>query len=304
MTSENASNRSEQLRITLLDNALDFLLSAAEAVNRNESPRSLKEAVLHLANGVELVIKARLAQQHWTLIFSNIDQASYGKIVSGDFVSVGYGKSIERLKEINVTFDSQSKVHLQALRKQRNRLTHFAGELDAAQTKSLLAKGMAFCMEFCEQQNMVTPDAEGIIGDIHTNLIGLQEFVNDRMDSISTVEHYAPIWQCPECWQEALTIDGGVVQCQFCKRNTDPHLLAIRHSEDGIEDCPECWEEQTFAFIIRSNGNCMWLCFSCGEHGDQYDRCDRCDSLYDFRGYDDEDLKICEGCWNHWMERG
>lgn len=64
MVSENANERSEQLRIALLDNALDSLLSAAEAVHRDEGPRSLKEAVLHLANGVELVIKARIAQEH------------------------------------------------------------------------------------------------------------------------------------------------------------------------------------------------------------------------------------------------
>ena len=113
MADENASERSEQLRNNLLDNALDFLLSAAEAVYRNEGPRSLKEAVLHLANGVELVIKARIAQEHWSLIFSNIDQASYGKIVNGDFVSVDYDKAIERLEKIvDVTVDGSSTEHL------------------------------------------------------------------------------------------------------------------------------------------------------------------------------------------------
>ena len=303
MASENANERSENLRITLLDNALDFLLSAAEAVHRDESPRSLKEAVLHLGNGVELVIKARVAQEHWSLIFSNIDQASYGKIVSGDFISVDYNKSIERLKGIvDVTVDPQSSEHLQALRKQRNRLTHFDGELDAAQAKSLLAKGMAFCVEFCQQQNMVTCNAEGKLGDIHVNLAGLQEFVNDRMGSIVATAQYALIWECPECWQEALTIDGGVVQCQFCRRNADPRELAVLNSAGGVEDCPECREEQTFSFVLQNNENEMWVCFWCGEHGEHYDRCMRCDRPDNFRGM--EGMKVCDSCWEHILERG
>ena len=69
MVDSNTNNQSEQLQLTLLDNALDFLLSAAEAVRRDEGHRSLKEAVLHLANGVELMVKARLAREHWSLIF-------------------------------------------------------------------------------------------------------------------------------------------------------------------------------------------------------------------------------------------
>ena len=303
MVSENANERSEQLRIALLDNALDFLLSAAEAVHRDEGPRSLKEAVLHLANGVELVIKARIAQEHWSLIFSNIDQASYGKIVSGDFVSVGYGKAIERLGGIvDITVERQSKDHLQALRKQRNLLTHFTGELDAAQTKSLLAKGMAFCVSFCEQQNMATPAAESKFGGIHENLSGLQEFVNNRMASILTTAQYALIWECPECWQEALVIDGGTVHCRFCRRNVDPHELATFSSEGDIEDCPECGTEQTFAFVRRYNEEAMWVCFSCGEHGKHYDRCMRCDQLEDSRGSDG--VNICDRCWEHIMEWG
>ena len=298
MASENANERSEQLGITLLDNALDLLLSAAEAVHRDEGTRSLKEAILHLGNGVELVIKARIAREHWSLIFSNIDQASYGKIVSGEFNSVDYKKAVERLRDIvDVTVEPQSSEHLEALRKQRNRLTHFAGELDAAQTKSLLAKGMAFCVEFCEQQNMATSDSEGKLGAIQVNLAGLQEFVNDRMSSIAAAAQYALIWECPECWQVALVIDGGTVHCQFCRRDADPRGLTASNAEGSIEDCPVCGAEQTFTFVERG----MWVCFSCGEHGENYDYCWRCGSLDEIS---EDDPTFCESCQDHLMERG
>ena len=97
MVNDNTDNQSEQLQLNLLDNALDYLLSAAEAVHRDEGPRSLKEAVLHLGNGIELLVKARLARDHWTLIFSNTDQASYDKLADAEFSSVDFPKAIVRL---------------------------------------------------------------------------------------------------------------------------------------------------------------------------------------------------------------
>ena len=120
MVNNTDSNESEQLQYSLLDNALDSLLSAAEAVRRDEGPRSLKEAVLHLGNGVELVVKARLAGEHWSLIFSDIDKASYNKITSGDLVSVDFPKALDRLKNIGgVSIDKQVNPHLEVLRNLR-----------------------------------------------------------------------------------------------------------------------------------------------------------------------------------------
>ena len=283
MTSETANSRSEQLKTSLLDNAFDALSSAADAVNRDQGPRGLKEAVLHLANGVELVLKARIAQEHWTLVFANVDQAGYAKIRDGDFVSVDFPKALVRLDNImEVTIPKASTDHLGSLRKIRNKLMHHTTALDSAQTKSLVAKGMSFCVDFCETQNMLDPDAEGKLREIRMNLRGFQEFVDERMSIIINEANYTLIWECPECLQEALTIDGGVVQCQFCGNNADPQKLADSNSEVEPEDCPECWTEQTFAFVLRNNENGMWACFSCGEHSENYDHCMRCDRLVYF----------------------
>lgn len=303
MIPENPAEPSKQLNETLLDNALDFLLSAAEAVRRDEGPRSLKEAVLHLANGMELLIKARLAQEHWSLIFSNVDQADYEKIAEADFVSVDFPKALGRMERIaGVAVEKSSADRLSSLRKIRNQLTHFAVELDPARTKSLVAKGMAFCVEFCEQQDMSTLSVEGKLGDIHMNLTALQEFADQRMDTILKEAKYAFVWTCPECWQEALVIDAGTAQCQFCRHDFNPQGLASDSSEGLPEDCPHCWAEQTFALVLRRGDAGEWVCFSCGEHGEDYYPCMRCDRLDYFP--DSDDVKICGNCWEHIRERG
>ena len=287
----------------LLDNALDFLLSAAEAVRRDEGTRSLKEAVLHLGNGVELLVKARLAREHWSLIFSSIDQANYDKLADGEFTSVDFPKAVARLEQIvRVPIDKSIIFHVDNLRKLRNRLAHFTAELDPVQTKSLVAKSMSFCVEFCEQQSMVSSDATGKIGEIQVNLTGFQEFVDDRMKSISEEWKGALIWECPGCWQEALVSDGGEVECKFCKRRFTPQELAFRYSEDVPEDCPHCDAESSFAFVLYTNEDGRWVCFSCGEGGENYDSCVRCYRLTYSPGHDGG-IAICDSCWWYIMDQ-
>ena len=301
MVNGGASNPSEQLQLNLLDNALDFLLSAAEAVSRDEGLRSLKEAVLHLANGIELLVKARIAREHWSLIFSSIDQANYSKIADADFQSVDFAKALVRLEQIvGVPIDKSVSPHVDNLRKLRNRITHFTASLDSVQTKALVAKSMNFCIEFCEMQNMVSLEAEGKLGEIHINLKELQEFVDDRMRSIFEGSRHGLIWECPECWQEALVIDAGEADCRFCKRRFVPSELAIGNSEGYVEDCPECGSLSTFAFILYNNAG-KWVCFSCGEGGEDYDYCIRCNQMTYFP--DPEDANICSDCWSDMMGR-
>ena len=297
MTSETANNRSEQLKASLLDNAFDALASAADAVNRDQGPRSFKEAVLHLVNGVELVLKARIAQEHWTLVFANVDQASYDKIRDGDFVSVDFPKALARLENIlGITISKSSTEHLHSLRKMRNKLVHFTSELDSAQTKSLVAKGMYFCIAFCASQKMANPNEEGKLRNIYTDMMKFQEFIDERIPNLLKRVTYKLLWECPECWQKALTIDCGFARCQFCKHNADYRQLASRESYFGvkIEDCPECGIEQTFALALHNNDVWMWTCFWCGEHGRHYRRCEICELPKNFR--DSDDVNVCDVC--------
>ena len=192
--------------------------------------------------------------------------------------------------------------HIEDLRNLRNRLIHFTATLDIAQTKSLVAQTMAFCVEFCEQQNMITPDSENKLGEIHINLTELQEFVDDRMTSILEEWKDAFIWGCPECWQSALVVDGGEQECKFCRYKADAQDLAGDFSEYDIEDCPECGEMATFAFVLYGNHAGTWVCFSCGEHSKYYDHCLRCNGMAYFP--DKGDVEICGNCWSDIMSRG
>src|SRR4051794_21616080 len=68
-----------QLDFPLVRNGLDYLTSVVEHLDENEStvtPRDVKYAVLHLQAAVEVLLKARLMAEHWSLVFSKPEDAT------------------------------------------------------------------------------------------------------------------------------------------------------------------------------------------------------------------------------------
>ena len=295
MVIEKDISKSKDLQFNLLDNALDFLLSAAEAAQRDNDSRSLKDAVLHLANGVEVLVKSRLAREHWSLIFFNIEKASYEELDKADFRSVDFSIARGRLERIaQVKIGELANSHIDGLRKLRNRLTHFTATLDSLQAKSLIAKTMTFCVEFCEEQKMTSSGSGEKLGEIHMNLAEFKEFVDERMKSINAELAYALIWECPECWQDTLAIEEGEAECKFCRIKQNPQELARIEGRRPPEDCPECGEESTFAITYDIDNSVGWTCFACGINGEEYDYCEICSKVDYFS--QKSDSNICEHC--------
>lgn len=297
------TSQSKALQVKLLDNGLDFLLSATEAVCRDEGPRSLKDSVLHLANGIELLLKARLAREHWSLIFSDVNKANFNVLAEADFVSVDPATAEKRLNQIvGINLDETANAHVKNLRVLRNKLTHFTITLDAEQTKSLVLKGINFAVAFCEQEDMTILDSKGKVGETNINLSEIEEYVQQRMKSISTEWEGRLNWECPDCWQETLVFNGAFAECKYCLHLIPAEYLASNHSEGPGQECPECGEERTFAFLLHNNDEGEWLCFACGTTGSNYHHCMRCGQMEYFQ--EAEELKICNSCWSYMTTRG
>ena len=67
----------------LVENALDFLFEAISEIK--EQP---KYSVIHFYAAVELFVKARLMNEHWTLVITKRQEPDWDKFVAGDFQSV------------------------------------------------------------------------------------------------------------------------------------------------------------------------------------------------------------------------
>ncbi len=285
-----SSKSSDRLQLSLLDNALNFLLSAAEYVKRG-SHDSLKYSVLHLIVGIELLLKARLELVHGSFLFADVDKANKNALKSGDFRSVDFETACNRLESFcSIRVPSEVK----ALRKLRNKFEHFVIDIEVREVKSLLSRNLNFAVEFCKAELKDQVDVyEELTSLIIEYLREFHEFVSERLVVIQReLKESTYLQECPLCWQETLdSIEGGRLRCYFCGHELDANTVAEEHSEDSVDTCPECGTE-ALAFVVCNNEEAGWHCYFCGEEFDSISYRNECGQAFEDKG-----LPICDTCF-------
>ncbi len=266
----------------LLDNALDYVWSAAERAH-DGGARNLKYAVLHLFAGIELLLKARLQREHWSLLFADVNKADQGGLSRGEFRSVDFDLTCQRLTKIaEVHVQPTDRVHLDKLRDLRNRLQHFGVQVGEDEVKSLVAAGANFAIDFCrEHLPELFETHSGVVEQIRAHLAEFDEYVERRLAAIKPDLDDAPtVWGCPNCWQDALVIGDGDPHCLFCDFVGDPEAIAADVSETcRVVPCPHC-RSSACTLRLRNNEEAYWACAGCGVEldADEYSSsCPRCE---------------------------
>ena len=299
--------------MSLLANGIDFILGAAERAKIG-APRDLKYAMLHLVDGVELLVKARLEQEHWTLLFVQVDKASQEKLRSGDFKSVDFEQAYRRLRDIvGVEIDAPVWKHLNDLRKLRNRTRHYNIDFELDQVQSLLAECLNFCHPFCNEQFPHLADnspEKQMLDQIWEHLVSNKAFVDARMRAIAPELNGSLPWQCPACWQEAVIVDADDTLCKFCRIPPDATSLAEHNSighfsdpfpdpsdpTDDLEDCPVCGIGKIADLVLAPDYTLLHMCSYCGESGSHLAHCVRCGVLDALINEEESDIRFCDNC--------
>lgn len=114
----------------LSESAFDFLQRSVEEIKTHP-----KYSVIHFATAVELILKARLMREHWTLVVERTSDVSVEDFLSGKAKTVTQGDAIKRLKNAcgeNILQDAVTQFGKIAAH--RNRMIHFfheAGKVEA-----------------------------------------------------------------------------------------------------------------------------------------------------------------------------
>lgn len=115
----------------LCENGLGFVAKAIDQLWEYSSPDALKYSVIHFYSGVELLLKARLMHEHWTLIVADPNKADIDEFLNGDAQTVGQKQAVQRLKKVaKVTVPANATNSFEELRKHRNRMVHFYHPID------------------------------------------------------------------------------------------------------------------------------------------------------------------------------
>ncbi|MFF4589724.1 hypothetical protein [Streptomyces sp. NPDC001388] len=300
----------EQVHFPPVLNGMDYLVSVVENLAEGEegvpSPRGLKYAVLHLQAASEVLIKARLVYEHWSLVFKDPGRASRQRYEEGDFVSCELGDALSRLRDIaGITIHEKDKKALDTLTRSRNALQHYGLTIPARAVAARSAQVLDFLLRFIhEQLRPQLADAEQKALDdemehVRDGLWDITSFLNMRLRRLQTeLENLQDrTIECSECAEYAVVIGNeDSVSCRFCHAMWPDKATVMSEYADHHESvqmsfgdfiglqCPNCQQVDLLMDSVKTAVECgpgFVMCFGCGSTWRHLQRCSSCPSVFD-----------------------
>ena len=212
----------------LTENGLAFLRRAVgEMSAQTITLRNLSFAVVDLAAAVEVLIKARLVREHWTLICADPDKATAALVLAGTVKTVALEQAVKRLDGVAGVpmIASGYDKRVDEIARLRNRAIHFTtvGAPPAA-LQAALGRGLDLVLWFLSTEFRSQADdgtqvlVEESIESLTTQVGYLTDLAKERMTTIEGELNAAVICvECPRCSQPTLMlVNGDVARCAFC----------------------------------------------------------------------------------------
>lgn len=299
---------------SLLENGLDFVLSAIEHLSGTPSKRELKYAVLHLYSGAVLILKKRLLHEDWKLLFSSPERADEKVFKAGTFRGPDLDQCLERLEDNDIEVSEDHDRQLRLLADKRKRLEHFHFTDSAEAIIALTAAVLDFLIEFISKElDGASLDATHgkLLDSIRSKLADFGAFVTARWETISSeIELSDTVVTCPACLEKAWVIED-VIECKFCGYKIgNSHSAADEYIErvmgesryetekDGgvwpRRKCPSCdWNSLVDIGYAEQCPQC--ICFQCGSTWEAggLNECSRCGEPKK-----KSDMSICDTCFH------
>ncbi|MFG3369648.1 hypothetical protein ACGF0K_32405 [Streptomyces sp. NPDC048156] len=259
-------------------NGVDYLISVVDHLTADPvGPRHIKYAVLHLQAATEVLLKARLVHEHWSLVFDDPGTASERAFRSADFKSCTVGEAVTRLRNIvGITITDKDQEALAALGRDRNALQHYGLSHNARAVEARAGRVLDFLMRFLDSEllpGLHLGEVERITADIRHIRIGLngvQTFITQRLRRLSGelngCEDRTVI--CPHCGQMTLVVERSISTCLFCDAAIGEsammtHLFLNSPERDPVGVCPCCTQLCVGRDTMLATGERMDFCFWC-----------------------------------------
>lgn len=190
----------------VVSSGLDFLESAVDHLAKGDE-RDLRYGALHVTAAIEVLLKAQLAREHWTLVVSDVNRARRAEYETGNFHSVTIAVALERLRNVAGSSITDREVsRITAVEKLRNRVAHFAlhGE-NPRRTEAVVAGGLDVLLHLIDREFL--PDADTAERELVENTLDLVRvrlgtiavLIRERMSSLKPELDSAPypVLACP-----------------------------------------------------------------------------------------------------------
>ncbi|KPL26312.1 hypothetical protein JI76_37840 (plasmid) [Streptomyces anulatus] len=321
---------------TPVDNGMDYLVSVFKHLTEGSDPpsaRDLKYAVLHLQAATEVLLKARLAAEHYSLIFAEPGTASFETWEKGDFQSCGSLEAIDRLRNIaRLPITDGQRAMVKELGKTRNALQHYGLTFNAYAMEARAVKVLDFLITFIHEHLIpkLALDEGSAVGHtmdtLRLKLRGVQTLVKQRMNGLRSelAKVASHTVACPDCDQWAMVADGADPRCLFCHQvwddgaeaaaadyawstlGLDPHSVGQDGGAHPVVECPDCGLHALVpsAETVAGGPRPAPLCFSCGRVFDGLVDCDGlCGAVLNITPGDQDSIPVCSECLSVRLDR-
>lgn len=312
--------KKEDMLERLVENAFDFLNKAVDELE--EYP---KFSVIHFHAAVELFLKARLMEEHWSLVISQRQEPDWNKFISGNFQSVSLDGAAERLDK--VVKSGLTKAELKSFRevtRHRNKVVHFFHEVHSDEenrekvrdiVRQQLTAWYFLHHILTGRWNEVFCKWESSLSKIDTKLRSLHEFLQviyDQIESdIDKRKLSGEIFNCcPSCGfnsqhhelkkeviYEAICLVCGLSQktlkldCSSC----DKEITFVDEGFGYCDSCDKKYEPEDVASELVSEG-ASHLAAKDGDDSWDLGNCSDCDGYHTVVRRDDNTY-ICTSCF-------
>ncbi|WP_189113582.1 hypothetical protein [Pilimelia terevasa] len=277
-------------------NGLDYLVTAVDYLGAAATPPgrgSLKYAVLHLQAATEVLLKARLVEEHWSLVFAKPGEATREKFDEGDFNSCTLRDVFTRLEQIAGVRNPELHEAIQRLTTTRNALTHFGHlrrDVSAATVERTAAEVTMRLLQFihlylrpalCEKNSDAIRHVGETMAALRSKLGSITSLVEHGMRALG--EELAVVAErtveCPDCRLWAFVVgkpdrfDKSPLMCRFCFTEYDlPGFAESDYVSDVLggrsgrpyAPCSACGESMVIGARTVKSPEGVALCFSCG----------------------------------------
>jgi len=226
-------DKGKALELDLLENAIDSIVHGLEHyVEGHRSITNYKFVILHITQGVELILKERLSREHWVLIYEKVEKPDKSR-------TIGFETAVERLQSIcNISLDKYIK-GLRRLRNARHEIEHYTVSLSEQEATALIGSNIPFLMEFLEDE-LETTLKEHIAEEIWQELLLIEEVYSrakKKADEEITLLG----------WDEK---DGGYLWLKSCPLCGEEYFVRKdRHEQEArclfcnhVAQLEECWK--------------------------------------------------------------
>ncbi|MGW7369762.1 hypothetical protein ACWGI8_41660 [Streptomyces sp. NPDC054841] len=302
-------------------NGVDYLVSVIDHLDEAESSvdlRDIKYAVLHLQAAAEVLLKARLQREHWSLVFKDPGQATQKRYQDADFESCTTDAAVERLRRIvGIAIDDKDHRALKDLAKDRNALQHYGLTHNAEAVEARAGTVLDFLVRFLDEELLPLLNDEERDKIPLDDMVRVREGVNNiasyirrRMDRLSGTlkEQENRTVHCADCDQWALILTPERGECLFCGAGwPDAGDMAVEYlyGHPDVPDialwCPQC-ETQTLVDGIEfkdTSPHGLMYCFTCATRfgPTELARCAGCSRPWPVEGNDDGTAStLCQDC--------